>query len=168
MHVLFATHHEFLVPHSRLLLDSFRRWLGRELVPRTGDPARDAMTLFEAPAVVLSAGTEPDPVLNYANLTALRLWGLDWDALTRMPSRLTAEPVHRERRQEFLERVRQRGFVDDYSGIRISGRGERFEIRDAIVWNVVDADGVYHGQAATFSGWTPLGGEESGGESQRV
>ena len=32
----------------------------------------------------------------------------------------------------------------------------RFRIERATVWNVVDAGGVYRGQAATFSEWTPV------------
>jgi hypothetical protein len=48
------------------------------------------------------------------------------------------------------------GFVDDYAGVRISRTGKRFRIEQAIVWNVVDAEGKDHGQAATFAHWTPL------------
>ena len=49
-----------------------------------------------------------------------------------------------------MESVARQGFVDDYSGVRISGGGRRFMITDATVWNLVDEAGVYHGQAATF------------------
>jgi len=57
--------------------------------------------------------------------------------------------------------VRENGFIDDYSGIRISSTGRRFHIRQAIVWNVLDEDGRYAGQAATFSSWEFLPSDKS-------
>jgi hypothetical protein len=142
--------------HAQLLLDSFVRLLGRELIDRAGTPVEQAGRLFRAPFVVVSHGTETDPILTYGNAAALALWELDFDTLLRTPSRLTAEPVHRDERARLLERTWRDGFVDDYSGIRISSTGRRFRIEQAIVWNLVDARGGYHGQAATFDRWTPL------------
>ena len=52
--------------------------------------------------------------------------------------------------------IRRDGYVDDYRGIRISKSGRRFRIEQAIVWNLIDAAGHLHGQAATFDAWTPL------------
>jgi hypothetical protein len=141
-----------------LVLDSFRRLVGRELVSREGAPLEQARRLFAAPQVVVSHGTEADPVLCYGNAAALVLWEMDWATFTRTPSRLTAEPLHRDERARLLERTRRDGFVDDYAGIRISATGRRFRIEQAIVWNVVDAAGNLHGQAATFDRWTPLSG----------
>lgn len=139
--------------HTQLLLDSYRRWLGRELLSSRGSPAEDATALFEAPFVVVSHGTQPDPILNYGNRTALELWEMDLETLLRTPSRLTAEPVHRDERARLLDRTTRDGFVDDYSGIRITATGRRFRINQAIVWNLIDAEGRPAGQAATFSAW---------------
>jgi hypothetical protein len=144
------------IEHVRLLLDSFAGLLGRELVPRDASPADQARRLFESPFVVVSHGTEADPVLNYANATALRLWEMDWATFVQTPSRLTAEPVQRDERARLLERTRRDGYVDDYSGIRISQSRQRFRIEQAIVWNLIDSAGHLHGQAATFDTWTPL------------
>jgi hypothetical protein len=144
------------VSHAALLLDSFAHLLGRELIPREGSLAEQAERLFYAPRVVVSHGTEADPVLNYGNAKALELWEMDAATLTRTPSRLTAEPMHRDERARLLERTRRDGYVDDYAGIRISRSGKRFRIEQAIVWNLIDAAGVHRGQAATFNAWTPL------------
>ena len=144
------------IEHAHLLLDSFTRLLGRDLVPRDASPAEQARRLFESPFVVVSHGTEADPVLNYGNAAALTLWEMDWAAFVQTPSRLTAEPVHRDERARLLERTSRDGYVDDYSGIRISQSGRRFRIEQAIVWNLVDAAGTHRGQAATFDRWTPL------------
>jgi hypothetical protein len=145
------------VARARLLLESFRRRLGRDLLPVTGSDLVVAETLFRAPVVVVAHGTGQDPLLNYANAAALKLWEMDPDTLVRTPSRLTAEPVHRDERARLLERTSRDGFVDDYSGVRISRTGRRFMIERAIVWNLDDGSGQLLGQAATFDRWTPLG-----------
>lgn len=145
------------VAHVQRLLDSYRRWLGRDLIDRSGTPADQARRLFEAPFVVLSHGTESDPVLNYANQIALDLWQADLPTLLSTPSRLTAEPVHRDERARLLDRVTRDGYIDDYSGVRISTTGRRFFIERATVWNVRDEAGRPAGQAATFATWRPLG-----------
>jgi len=144
------------IAHAHLLLESFVRVVGRELIPRTGTRAEQARHLFEAPFVVVSHGIEPDPVLNYGNLAALQLWEMDHAAFVLTPSRLTAEPVHRDERARLLARTLRDGYVDDYQGVRVSRSGQRFRIERAIVWNVIDADGHRHGQAATFDSWVPL------------
>ena len=110
----------------------------------------------EAPFVTASHGTEADPVFNYANRAALALFETTWTDFTSMPSRLSAEPVAREERAQLLARVNQRGFIDDYSGIRISTSGRHFRIRRATVWNVVDTRAAPRGQAVVFRDWEYL------------
>jgi hypothetical protein len=149
-----------IVRWNQLLLDSFRRWLGRELIERKGSPDEQAKALYRAPFVVVSHGMEADPILNYGNKAALELWGLDWERFTKTPSRLTAEPVNQTERARMLARAREKGFIDDYRGVRISGTGRRFLVERAIVWNVVDGAGTQQGQAATFSRWSFLEGTD--------
>ena len=91
--------------------------------------------------------------MNYGNASALALWEMPWAELTRTPSRLTAEATNREERARLLAAVTARGFIDDYSGIRISKTGRRFRIAQATVWNLVMPDGKPCGQAAMFSHW---------------
>jgi hypothetical protein len=79
--------------HVQLLLDSFAQLLGRELIPREGSAAEQAEQLFQAPFVVVSHGTEADPILNYGNAAALALWEMSWEAFTQTPSRLTQQPT---------------------------------------------------------------------------
>ncbi|MFF2091456.1 MEKHLA domain-containing protein [Paenibacillus sp. NPDC058174] len=137
--------------HGLLLANSFKKWTGRELVSLPEGEGSLSEALFEAPFVILSHGTEADPVLNYGNAAALRLWETTWEELTSTPSRLTAEPMERAERDRFFEQVTANGFVDNYTGIRISYAGRRFYIVNAIVWNLIDDEGVYRGQAAAFS-----------------
>jgi len=148
------------VPHgvpvmwSQLLLDSFRRWTGRDLLIRTGTPDAQAQALFAAPFVVVSHDTQADPHLNYGNQQALDLWELSWAQLTSTPSRLTAEPMNRDERARMLAVAEKQGYYSGYRGIRISSTGKRFLVEDATVWNVVDGQGIRVGQAATFARWT--------------
>jgi hypothetical protein len=146
----------FMVTWSQLLLDSFRRWTGRDLLVRTGTPEVQAEALFAAPFVVVSHGTEADPLLNYGNQRALDLWELSWAQLTSTPSRLTAEPMNRSERARMLAVAEEQGYFAGYRGIRISSTGKRFLVEDATVWNVVDGQGIRVGQAATFAHWTLL------------
>lgn len=123
---------------------------------RDGSDEDQSQALFEVPFVVVSHGTQLDPVLNYGNQTALDLWEMGLATLLQTPSRLTAEPLHRDERARLLERTSRDGFVDDYRGIRIASTGRRFLIEKAIVWNLVNSDGDRVGQAATFSEWVFL------------
>ncbi|REJ87351.1 MAG: MEKHLA domain-containing protein [Planctomycetota bacterium] len=144
------------IEHTQRLLDSYRQWLGRELTDRSGSVEKQAERLFQSPFIVVSHTADDDPILSYANEAALRLWETDVSTLLRTPSRLTAEPVHRDERARLLEQTATHGYVDDYSGVRISFSGRRFRIFRATVWNLVDDAGKLAGQAATFQHWQYL------------
>lgn len=153
------------VRRSLEIMRSFEQLLGRPLIRdcavsgralTEGEAREAARRLDEAPFVVVAHGIEDDPILNYANQAALNLWETDRETLLQMPSRKTAEPMHRDERAQMLERTGRDGYIDDYQGVRISATGKRFRIEQAVVWNVVDEDGAPAGQAATFSDWMPL------------
>jgi hypothetical protein len=141
-----------VISHTLGLARSLRHWTGRELLAGVADAAL-ARAVWEAPFVLVSHGTEADPVLNYGNQAALALWEMSWAELTRTPSRLTAEAPNREERARLLTAVTERGFIDDYSGVRISKTGRRFHIARATVWNLLTEEGARCGQAAMFSEW---------------
>lgn len=143
----------FLIPHTLRLARSFKHWTGRDLLGGNFSPEELAEKVFGASFAVVSHGTGSDPVLNYGNRAALALWEMSWYDFTRTPSRLTAEAPRREERAKLLDVVARQGFIDNYSGIRISRTGRRFEISRAIVWNLLSESGHPAGQAATFSEW---------------
>ena len=132
---------------------SLKHWTGRELLPGISDPVERAQKVFEASFVLVSHDMEADPILNYGNAAALALWEMSWEELTRTPSRLTAETPNREERARLLDAVTKRGFIDDYSGVRISKSGRRFRISRATVWNLNSENGEPCGQAAMFDKW---------------
>ena len=150
-------HDPEFVAWSSFLAVSYKRWTGALLTEEL-DPVRRAEALYRAPFVLVSHGTQADPVLNYGNLSAQKLWGLNWADLTRMPSRLTAEQPERSEREQFLRRVSTHGYISDYSGIRVTSAGLRFRIRGAVVWNVEAGAGNRVGQAAMFRDWEWLEG----------
>ncbi|VVE83662.1 MEKHLA domain-containing protein [Pandoraea sputorum] len=135
----------------QLLADSYARLLGRPLVPQDISSEDAAEWLYEhAPFAVLAHDTAADPVFMYGNKTAQRRFGYDWDEITRLPSRLSAEAPNREERQRFLERVQRLGYETGYKGVRITKTGERFMIEEATLWQLIDDDGKLHGQAVVI------------------
>lgn len=163
-----------VIAQTQLIARSFKHWTGRDLWSAdapVGGPARSLLALpsagsatgvsgaelakqvFLAPFVLVSHGTQADPILNYGNQSALALWEMSWAELTCTPSRLTAEAPNREERARLLAAVTANGFIDNYSGIRIAKTGRRFRIAQAIVWNLLDEAHHYAGQAAMFEDW---------------
>ena len=135
----------------RLIAESYRRLTGKPLLPempQDEDTLREAM--WHAPFAIVAHGTEADPVFFYGNLYALRHFEMNFDEFARLPSRLSAEPVAQEAREEALAKVAQTGYIDGYSGMRVAKSGRRFMITDCTIWNLLDIEGKYHGQAALF------------------
>lgn len=155
----------YQVEHTERLRRTFHALTGRDLLDPALSPEAAAETLFHAPFVVLSHNADLDPMLTYGNRTALELFELSWAELIQMPSRLTAEAPNRAERARLLAEVAAQGFIDDYSGVRISRTGRRFRIERATVWNLSDEAGRGCGQAATFREWWYM--EDAGTEPRQ-
>jgi hypothetical protein len=156
------------VPDDRLqlIVDSYRRLTRKELIdlpplPLAGEGPGERVdvlrhVLWNAPRAIVAHGTEDDPVFFYGNRLALELFEMSFEDFTRLPSRYSAEPLERDARALLLERVARQGYVDDYAGVRISGKGRRFMIEAATVWNLIDETGNHRGQAAAFADYRML------------
>lgn len=144
---------DYLAAHVSNLLRSYHSLTGKHLIASGSDAAKQA---YEAPFVLLSHDGADNPLLTYGNLTAQKLFSMDWKKLVGMPSQKTTEAPVRAEREQLLHRVTERGFIDDYSGIRIAADGRRFMIHKATVWNVSDSQGIRIGQAATFTEWQSI------------
>ena len=110
----------FTTPDMRsrlgLIAESHERLTGRPLAPGNADPAE---TLWSAPRVIGRMASRP--IRSSSSAIAPR-WTGSRRRSTRSPPcppRLSAEAL-REERQALLDRVTRNGFIDDYSGIRIS------------------------------------------------
>ena len=132
---------------------SYYRLFNKNLIEPVGTPEQLSQKLFHAPFVLVSHGTQADPIFNYANQTALELWSLSWDEFTQIPSATSAEPVAREERAAMLEQAKKQGYIENYQGVRISSQGRRFFIKQATLWNLTDELNQKCGQAATFPNW---------------
>jgi hypothetical protein len=142
--------------HSQLIYDCFTKVTGYSLIDVKLSGQELASELYVAPFALLSHDAQPDPVFNYANVTAQKLWNQDWQQFVKMPSRLSAEPIAVAERQAMLEEAKRKGFISDYQGIRISSTGQRFIIKNAVLWNLYTKEGKYEGQAAMFKEWVFL------------
>jgi len=139
----------FYQQHALDLCYSYQQLLKKTLIQPDNNGSL-IQQLFNAPFALLSHGLEDDPIFNFGNQTALSLFEYNWDDFTQLPSRLSAKPVDQNERQRLLDAVSQHGFIDNYAGIRIASSGREFLIENAVVWNVIDKDGRYCGQAAAI------------------
>ncbi|GBQ40809.1 MEKHLA domain-containing protein [Acidocella aminolytica 101 = DSM 11237] len=141
-----------------LLASSYARLVGAPLIADAtqnhDDAVPQAQWLYQdAPFCVLAHNTAADPVFIYANRSAQRCFEYDWDEITLLPSRLSAQAPERSERQRLLDAVTCTGFIDNYRGLRIAKSGRRFWIEKAVVWQLIDEMGAIHGQAALFHQW---------------
>lgn len=141
--------------HSVLLRESYEKVCGK---PFPADLSKCPLTeaLYTSDWIIVSHGTEKDPVFNYANRSAQVLWGLNWEKFTQLPSRLSARKDKVEKREAALKEAFAKGYIENYEGIRIDAQGKEFYIRNVTLWNVIDTEGVNRGQAAMFDQWEYL------------
>ena len=145
-----------VIQRTELILSSFEHWLGHSLFDEfkvtdvKTSPVEIAKQLFEADFIVVSHGIENDPIFNYGNQKALDIWELSWEEFLQTPSRKSAEAVEQQERNRLLAETTKKGF-SCYSTIRITRTGKRFKINNGVVWNVIDNQLTYQGQAACFA-----------------
>ncbi|MDT8406918.1 MAG: MEKHLA domain-containing protein [Methylococcales bacterium] len=138
------------------LADSYEQVLHCPLLSHMTPRLGIGFALYYAPFAVLAHSAEIEPKFIYANLVAQHLFERSETQLLGLPSRQSAEPGLREARAAMLAQAHNQGFIRDYTGVRIAKSGQRFRIEQAIIWNVVDSQGVQIGQAARFADWTML------------
>ena len=136
-------------PRVAVLLASFARLTGAPL-------AADSAALWALPKAVLAHDGAAEPRFIYGNACALGLFRMAAADFIGMPSHLSAEPGERAQRAAMFAQLEAADIVRRYTGVRIAADGARFAIRDAVIWNLVDANGTRHGQAALLPLWTWL------------
>ncbi|GAB1584018.1 MEKHLA domain-containing protein [Phyllobacterium phragmitis] len=137
-----------------LLSKSYSRFTNKPLVPAAYEGHAAAQWLYEeAPFGLLAHNTDPDPRFIYANKTAQKCFGYDWDEFTALLSRFSAEMPDRDERQRLLDRASRYGYINDYRGIRVAKSGRRFWIDQVTLWQLIDEEGTLHGQAALIPEW---------------
>ncbi|NDC62439.1 MAG: MEKHLA domain-containing protein [Planctomycetia bacterium] len=140
---------------SRVILDSFRRLLGRELIDRSRDDHDDDRRLRELPLAVLAHDTSSPARLDWVNAAAAAAFDATPEALLGLPSASTAPPDAAADRERLFGTLRREGFVTGYSGVRVSLTGRRFLIEDVTVIELHDATGRPAGHAAIIGKTRP-------------
>lgn len=147
---------ETVIQRTLLILSSFEHWLDHSLFEHFGitevqtNEIAVSQQLFEADFIVAAHGTQADPIFNYGNQKALDIWELTWQEFIQTPSRKTAEAIEQQERDRLLAETTKKGY-SRFSTIRITKTGKRFKINNGIVWNVIDDQQKYQGQAAVYS-----------------
>ncbi len=129
---------------------SYQQLVGTPLVPAGASPR---WLYEEAPFCVLAHDSQADPCFIYANKAAQACFEYAWEEFVGLPSRLSAGPAERADRQRLLDQVASQGYASNYRGLRVSKTSRRFWIEDGTVWQLIDAAGLVHGQAAVFGTW---------------
>jgi len=145
-----------ITKHAEILIEYYFRYFDEVLIPSENNPIKMLEALWYADFVVVSHGTEPDPIFNFGNQLALNLFEMHYEDFIQLPSRQSAEPMNQQERSRLLEEVTQQGCIRNYTGVRISATGQRFFIKNAKVWNLFDKQGEFYGQAAMFRSWKYL------------
>ena len=134
---------------------AFVRVTGGDLVAEAGlDPAALGASAWDGRFALLTHDTHA--VLTYGNRFALDLWEMDWETLTRTPSRETAPHEDRAARAEIMAAVERDGFTRAYTGRRVSRTGKLFLIERATVFTLLDEKGAGFGTGAFFKSVTRL------------
>lgn len=145
-----------IVTHVKLVDASLGNLTGRSVAVRMGlDPS--SSDIYESICnseryVLISHGTEDEPIFNFGNVAALTAFFRSWESLIAMPSAksVVLRSVDEEMRIQLMQKVTDDNFVEGASGIRIRDDGTYLKFMDAVVWNCFDEEGCKIGQAAFF------------------
>lgn len=138
------------------ITNSLKNLADIEIVDFSLNLKEQAQQAFNSDYALLAHKGTHEPIFYYANKTALDLFEMSWDEFTNMPSKYSAEGDDRVKREQLLAEVSAKGYSRNYSGIRVSKTGKRFEIKNVILWNVYDSGKNRIGQAALFSDYNYL------------
>jgi hypothetical protein len=108
----------YLAKHVTLMEESLQRLTGKQFTDFGLNRNNLAKNLYHAPFVMVSHNADPDPIFNYANLTAQKLFEMNWAEFTLCPSRLSAEVPNQEERAKLLKVVTTQGFIDQKNGCK--------------------------------------------------
>lgn len=140
----------YLKDYIHQITKSLKKLANIEIVDFSLSLEEQAKQVYNSNYVLLAHNASNDPIFNYANQTALKLFEMSWEEFMNMSSKYSAESDERGKREQFLAEVTEKGYSKNYSGIRISKTGRRFEIKNVMLWNVYDSENNRIGQAALF------------------
>ena len=102
---------------------------------------------------LLAHNKAKEPCLTFVNYAALKLWKRSWKEMIGMPSKLTAPIDEQTLRSNSLTEAINKNGIKNYQGIRIDSEGERFMIKNGLIWTIWNEKGDRMGQAASSDSW---------------
>jgi MEKHLA domain len=165
-----------VLSHIRYVDKSLRRWTGRGVFERMGLGTTDSSTTRTTSSssdendddselqryyekiyldnryVLITHGTESDPIYNFANRAALTAFWRSYSSMIQLPSArsVVLQSKDESRRIQLMKSVTENNYVENATGVRIRDDGRFVKLVDAVVWNCFDDDDTYIGQAAFF------------------
>ncbi|WP_140187620.1 MEKHLA domain-containing protein [Providencia stuartii] len=104
-----------------------------------------------APFAIVAHNSEEDPHFIYANHAALTYFKYSNKEFLKLPSRLSVTIHESKERQHLLDKVKRKGIVYQYTGIRINKMNQSFLIQDGVIWQLFDLKNkTIEGLAALF------------------
>jgi len=147
-----------ILTHVKLVDASLRSLTGQGVTERMGlDNLTSPPDIYRSiynnnRYILITHGTEENPIFNFGNQAALSAFYRSWESLTAMASAqsVVLRSIDEEMRIELMRKVTTENYVEGASGIRIRGDGTFIKLIDAVVWNCFNEDGTVIGQAAFF------------------
>jgi hypothetical protein len=104
---------------------------------------------------ILSHGNQTDPVYNYVNAAGFAVFGWPEELYHRLPSRFSApHGSDRQQRASVIQSTTDRSnitYID--KALRVRYPNATVTLKDAILWNVFDDDGIRVGQTVLFDAY---------------
>jgi len=137
-----------------LILTSYRKIFDKDLISIDSNQSLEEV-LFKANFYLVSHQYQNEPILVYANQKVLERWEMTWEQFIGTPSKYTAETDLQSNRAKMLAIAEKQGYFDNYEGVRISAKGNRFWIKKALIFNIYEHENEVLtdkiiGQAALF------------------
>lgn len=134
-----------LLTHLEIIKYSYTLLTSRDLPLSSNDNLINAFDQCSFP--IASHDNSSEPLFNYANRAALNLFKMTSKQMIGLPSKDSALPIDQDERSLILEQVIKYGFIEHYQGKRVASDQSIFHIQDATVWNLLDHEKKYYGQA---------------------
>lgn len=144
-----------LIKTSELIIYSYKQEFQYPLIDKVC-PSHSLLlniheSLYTSEYCILAVNNNEIPTFTYMNLSAQKLWEVSLNQALKMQGKQTAQKKDQKEREKLLNQVKKKGKTNSYSGIRISQKGKRFFIKKASIWNIINKQGVFEGQAACFN-----------------
>lgn len=131
--------------HVLMMDQSYRHWFIDSPVP-SSDAYDLSLKLYHAPFAYFSIDDANEPAYNYMNLRAQNLFEIGFNDLPRFSLSDSTDIKVATNLLNFTNHVKEVGKYVNYTGTRISKKGNLFRIENTYIWSIFDADGNYKGQ----------------------